>query len=115
MKINKLATPEAIIGELGRRIAQRRIKLGMTQAQAAEQVGSSKRTIERIESGGDTQLSTLIRLLRLLDLVDPLEKLIPDAKTTPMEMLKNQPKTPRRVKSKRIIKPKQPWKWGDEE
>ncbi len=114
MKINKQATPEAIIAELGQRIAQRRIEMGITQAQAAEQAGLGKRTIERIESGGDTQLSTLIRLLRLLDMVDALEQLIPKAKNTPLEMLKNQPKTSKRVKPRQITKPKKTWKWGDE-
>ena len=48
MKIGKQAIPEVIIKELGMRIAHRRIELNITQAEAAEQAGVGKRTIERI-------------------------------------------------------------------
>jgi transcriptional regulator with XRE-family HTH domain len=66
VKIESQLTPEAVVQELGRRLARRRLDLGMTQANAAEQAGLGKRTVERIEAGGDTQLSTIIRLLRVL-------------------------------------------------
>ena len=39
MKIEKQTTPDAIITELGVRVAQRRIELGMTQAEVAQQAG----------------------------------------------------------------------------
>ena len=87
----------------------------MTQAKAAEQAGVGKRTIERIEAGGDTQLTTLIRLLRILDLIDHLDQLIPEATTSPMEMLKHPSKPRKRAKPKQETKPKEPWKWGDEQ
>lgn len=116
MKIETQTTPEAIITELGVRIAHRRIELGMTQAQVAERAGVGKRTIERIEAGEDTQLTTLIRLLRILDLTDQLDQLIPETTVSPMEMLKQQQQTPRqRATPKQKAKPKKPWKWGDEE
>jgi transcriptional regulator with XRE-family HTH domain len=116
MKIDKQTTPEAVIGELGERIARRRIELGLTQAQAAAGAGVGKRTIERIEAGSDTQLSTLIRLLGVLDLADRLDQLIPPAGASPMEMLKHkgQPEPRKRVISKRASGPRAPWKWGDE-
>lgn len=115
MKIEKQSAPEAVIQELGTRIARRRIERGMTQAEAAEQAGVGKRTIERIEAGGDMQLTTLIRLLRVLDLTTHLDQLIPETPISPMEMLKHQPKTRKRVTSQRATKPKEPWKWGDEQ
>lgn len=116
MKIEIQARPEAVVAELGLRIAHRRIELGITQAQAAAQAGVGKRTIERIEAGGDTQLTTLIRLLRVLDLTDRLDQLIPEAKASPIEMLKQQQKQPRkRATARQKTKPSKPWKWGDEE
>jgi len=115
MKIGKQAVPEVIIKELGMRIAHRRLELGITQAQAADQSGVGKRTIERIEAGYDTQLTTLIRLLRVLELTDHLDQLIPEATPTPMEMLKHQAKPRKRATPKRKTKSKKPWKWGDEE
>ena len=50
MKIDKQLTPEAVLEELGRRLARRRLDLGMTQADAAEQAGLGKRTVERTEA-----------------------------------------------------------------
>jgi transcriptional regulator with XRE-family HTH domain len=114
MKIEKQITPETIIAELGKRLAHRRIELGMTQAQAADQSGVGKRTIERIEAGHDTQLTTLIRLLRILDLVDHLDQLVPEVDVSPIERLRRQPKPRRRAPSRQKTQSAKPWKWGDE-
>ena len=88
MKIEKQTAPESALTELGVRMARRRIELGMTQAKAADQAGVGKRTVERIEAGADTQLSTLIRLLSVLDLAEHLDRLVPAGRVSPMEMLK---------------------------
>ena len=115
MKIETQTSPEVIIAELGARITHRRIGLGIPQAQLAEQAGVGKRTIERIEKGKDTQLTTLVRILRILDLTDNLNQLVPEAKVSPIEMLKQQQQPPRqRATSKQKTKAKKPWKWGDE-
>ena len=55
MKITKQATDEAVLSELGGRLAQVRLERNLTQAQLAEQAGVSKRTVERlgIRRGGD--------------------------------------------------------------
>ncbi|OHB59892.1 MAG: transcriptional regulator [Planctomycetes bacterium GWF2_42_9] len=115
MKIEKKTSPETILLELGKRIANRRIEQGITQAQSAEQAGVGKRTIERIEAGGDIQLTTLIRLLGVLDLAGNLDQLIPEATPSPMEMLKNQARPRKRAVTKKPNKLKKPWKWGDEQ
>jgi transcriptional regulator with XRE-family HTH domain len=115
MKIDKQAIPEVIVLELGSRIARQRIELGMTQAQAAQRAGVSKRTIERFEAGGDTQLTTLVRLLGVLGMADRLDQLIPAATSSPMEMLKHQSRPRKRATSKRTNKPKKPWIWGDQQ
>ena len=115
MKIEKQTTPEAVITELGMRMAQRRVELSMTQSELAEQAGVGKRTVERIEAGTDTQLSTLIRLLNVLGLTEHLDHLVPEATFSPMEMLEHQVKPRKRATPKRAAKPKGPWKWGDEQ
>ena len=114
MRIKIQTAPEATITELGIRIARRRIELGMTQARAASQAGVGKRTIERIEAGADTQLSTLIRLLYVLDLTERLDQLIPAAVVSPMEMLKNRRKPRKRARPRKADGPSEPWTWGDE-
>ena len=65
MKITGLLTDDAVLAELGARIAARRLELQLTQAAVAEQAGIAKRTLERIEAGQTSQLTTLVRVLRI--------------------------------------------------
>ncbi len=115
MKIEKQMTPETVLEELGRRIARRRLDLGITQADAAEQAGLGKRTVERIEAGRDIQMSTLIRLLRVLELIDGVDRLVPETGLRPMELLRLKGKDRRRASSKRAVKSDEKWHWGDQE
>jgi len=114
MKIEGLLTGEAILAELGGRLAQRRLELQLTQEMLAEQAGVSKRTVERIEAGATTQMSTLIRILRVLELLDRLETLVPEAGPRPMDLIKLKGKARKRASGKRKSTDKGPWHWGDE-
>ena len=115
MKISKLLADDAILAELGERLARRRLDLQLTQADAAEQAGIAKRTLERIEAGHSAQLSSMIRIFRVLDLLPGLESLIPEAGPRPMDLLKRKGKVRQRASKRR--RPEQsdrPWNWGDE-
>ena len=79
MQIFPLLSDEAILDELGSRIAQLRIGLEWSQAAAAEQAGISKRTLERLEAGNSVQLSSLVRILRVLDGFSGLDQLLPES------------------------------------
>ncbi len=115
MKISELLTDEAVLTELGERIARERINLQLTQAEAAAQAGVSKRTLERIESGNSVQMSSYIRLLRVLKLLPRLEQLLPESQPGPMALLRQKGKARQRA-SKRGAgsKKDQPWSWDDE-
>jgi len=115
MKISKLLADEAILAEIGARLARRRLDLQLTQAEVAEQAGIAKRTLERIEAGHSAQMSSMIRLFRVLDLLPGLESLVPDAEPRPMELLKRKGKARQRASKPRAAKPSaEPWRWGDE-
>lgn len=114
MKIQGLLTDEAILAELGGRLAQRRLELQFTQEMLAEQAGISKRTVERIEAGATAQISTLIRILRALELLDRLETLVPEAAPRPMDLVKLKGKARQRASGKRQSAREAPWQWGDE-
>ncbi|MEN7972915.1 MAG: helix-turn-helix domain-containing protein [Verrucomicrobiota bacterium] len=114
MKIEKLLMDDAILVELGRRLAQRRLELQLTQADLAEQAGISKRTVERIEVGATTQMSTMIRILRALELLDRLEALVPESGPRPMDLIKLKGNARKRASGKRKSEGKGPWQWGDE-
>ena len=113
MKINNLSD-EAILAELGLRLARRRLELDLTQAELAEQAGVSKRTVERLEAGAPTHLSTLIQILRFLQLLDGLEALVPEVAPRPLELLKLKGKARQRASRKRVQSGSEPWQWGDE-
>src|SRR5690606_25087061 len=79
MKIDANLTDLAILQALGERLAARRIAMGMTQAEADEQVGVSERTLERLEAGDARQSQDVVRVLRVLLLLDGLEAMLPSA------------------------------------
>jgi transcriptional regulator with XRE-family HTH domain len=114
MKIEELLSDEAILRELGERLAQRRLELELTQAELAEQAGVSKRTVERMEVGATTQLSTLIRVLRVLDLLARLDKLVTVSGPRPTDLLKLKGKERQRAPRGKKSAPDEPWQWGDE-
>ena len=114
MKIDGLLTDDAILAELGGRFAQRRLELQLTQEMLAEQAGVSKRTVERVEAGATTQISSIIRILRVLGLLDRLETLVPEAGLRPMDLLKLKGKVRKRASGKRKPTDEIPWKWGNE-
>lgn len=112
MKITDLLTDDAVLAELGARIAGRRVELQLTQAALAEQAGIAKRTLERMEAGQTSQLSTLVRVLRVLDATSGLDGLIPESGPRPMDLLKQKGKVRQRASGKRAAQGK-PWQWEE--
>lgn len=119
MKITPQLTDDAVLAELGTRLARRRIDLQLTQEAVAEQAGIGKRTLERMEAGKVAQLTTLVRVLRVLDAVAGLESLIPETGPRPMELLQRKSKPRRRVygvrgQVKGRVAEGKPWQWGED-
>lgn len=117
MRIDEMLSDDAVLIELGERIARLRVDRGYTQAVLAEQAGISKRTLERLEAGASCQLTSLIRVLRELGVISGLEQLLPAARPGPMALLRGKGKQPQRVRSASTAQTSEPdaeWKWGDE-
>jgi len=118
MKISRLLADEAILAELGGRIARRRLELQLTQANLAEQAGVAKRTVERIEAGASAQMASLIRIFRVLELLPNLELLLPDVQPSPMDLLRQKGKVRQRASGQRqtnhLAEEPQPWSWDDD-
>jgi transcriptional regulator with XRE-family HTH domain len=112
--MNAQLTNPQIEQELGKRLKARRLDLNLSQAQAAERSGLSRRTITAIENGKGSTLATLIALLRALQALDTLEGFLPDPGPSPLLLAKLQAE-PRKYASKpRKTQTPSPWKWGDE-
>ena len=86
--------------------------MGITQADLAREAGVGKRTVERIEAGAGGQLASLVRMLRVLDLLPALDALVPEGAESPIQLLERS----RRGRVRKRARPrKRPgWKWGDE-
>ena len=115
MKISTHLSDDTILAEFGERITRRRLDLQLTQAALAEQAGVAKRTVERIEAGASAQMSTMIRIFRVLDLLSNLDQMIPEAGPGPMDFLKRKGKERQRASSRRRkLKSEEPWTWDDD-
>jgi len=116
MKISNSLSDETILAEIGERIARRRLDFQLTQAAIAKQAGIAKRTVERVEAGATAQLSTLIRIFRVLDLLPVLDQALPEPKPRPIDVITRKGKTRKRASSKaRRVKKDASWTWGDEQ
>jgi len=115
MKILADTGDEAVLAELGERLARRRLDLGLTQADLAREAGVAKRTVERIEAGASAQLASLIRVLRTLDLLPALDAFLPAPRPSPIELLETQGRQRERASGRRRSgAPDSKWTWGDE-
>ena len=118
MKIDPQLTDQAVLEELGRRIAQTRLERNLTQAQVGTEAGVGSATVQRLEAGRSVKVASLIRVLRVLGLLEALDRLIPEPTPSPLERLKLQGKRRRRAAPNRPVTgtrdAAQPWTWGDE-
>lgn len=119
MRISNELSDEVILSELGRRLAQRRLARSLSQAALAAEAGMAKRTVERVEAGESVQLITLVRLCRVLDLMDGLDQWLPEMGPTPLVLLKEKKagKGRQRASGQRnapaMKSGEKPWAWGD--
>ena len=97
MELQAALTDAAVLEVLGQRLARHRIEAGLTQADLAEQAGIGKRTLERIEAGRGAELTNFIRVLRVLDRLEGLDRLLPELPPSPIAQLKLRGKQRQRV------------------
>jgi transcriptional regulator with XRE-family HTH domain len=97
MNPRTIAEAEVLLGDHLRRL---RIDSGITQEQLADRADLSVKSVRALETGRGGKLSTLIRVLRVLDRDDWLDTLHPEPEVSPMRLLRESrgEKTRRRVR-----------------
>lgn len=120
---DELLTDKATLLTLGLKLRQLRLQKNITQTELAKESGVAKRTIERFEKGASVQLTSFVRMMRTLGLLEELLHLIPDQTDSPMaKMLAEKqsgytssatPKRQRASKKKTSPPPESPWEWGE--
>ena len=81
-------TNDAIEKEVGQRMKMMRLKKNMTQNELAMKSGLSRVAISRIERGHGVTFSSLVKILRVLNLLQNLEKLTPPPQPSPLDLLR---------------------------
>ena len=111
----KFLTDQSVLEEIGERLAQRRIEMGLTQAHLATQAGVGRATVERLEAGHSTQMSSFVRILRVLGLLEGFIGLVPEPGPGPMDLLKKRPKLRQRAsRAREAGEAGASWSWDDD-
>jgi transcriptional regulator with XRE-family HTH domain len=102
MQIGNLLTDSAVLQELGERLARTRLERNLTQAQLAHEAGLAPLTVLRLERGEGVKLTSLVRVLRVLGMLEALDRLIPEPTPSPIELVKLQGRRRRRASGARV-------------
>jgi transcriptional regulator with XRE-family HTH domain len=120
MNLEELMTDDAVLEELGRRLARQRLERNWTQAQMAAEAGLGQATVQRAERGESVQMTSMVKLLRTLGLLGALDAAVPESIVLPIAQLEREQRHARRRASGRgrgraADEPgERPWTWGDE-
>jgi transcriptional regulator with XRE-family HTH domain len=99
MRIRQTSRTPAVLQELGQRIERLRLRRNRSLADLAAAAGVGSATLQRLESGRNANLKTLVQVLRALDRLGDLDTVIPDVEVSPFEISGSR-KTPRRRASR---------------
>src|SRR5271154_4551765 len=122
MHLDEIMTDAAVLAELGRRLERHRLARNWTQAEMALQAGVGQATVQRAERGESVQMTSMIKLLRALELLAGFDLAIPESIDLPVAQLeREQRKRRRRARGRRGHRggppaepAEEPWRWGDE-
>jgi transcriptional regulator with XRE-family HTH domain len=118
MRLDDLHTEDAVLAELGERLERHRVERNRTQAEMAEDAGIGRATLQRIEAGESVQMTSMLKLLRALDLLGALDAAVPRAIELPIARLEREQRGRRQrargMRGRPVPKPSaKPWRWGD--
>jgi transcriptional regulator with XRE-family HTH domain len=92
---------QAILAEIGTRLRRRRLDRNLTQQEVADQAGLTRVTVGELERGAPAGMLTLIRILRVLGMVEELESFLPEPGPSPLQLAKLQGRRRQRASGKK--------------
>ena len=112
-----VASSEAVIEALCRRLEEIRLSRNASQAGLAEEAGVSRSTMTRIADGKPVSLDSFVRVMLALRLADHLAALLPDPGVRPVDRARLGGRERRRARPKpdpESAGSRPNWAWGDE-
>lgn len=98
-----------ILKDIARKIKKKRISLNISQEYLSQKTGLSIHTISNIETGKSYTMDSFIKVMRVLGMIDNLDKVVSDVVVDP-DTVKDK-KQKQRVKQK-VEKNNNSWTWG---
>jgi transcriptional regulator with XRE-family HTH domain len=92
------STSHELEQRLGVRLRELRLLKNIDQRSLATRAGVSLNALKHLESGKGARVNSLVKILRALDRADWLETLAPSVSISPMQMLKQGRREPKRVR-----------------
>jgi len=119
MHLNEIVTDAAVLAELGRRLERHRLERNWTQAEMAAEAGVGQATVQRAERGQSVQMTSMIKLMRALELLAGLDLAIPESIDLPIARLEREQRGHRRrARGRRggppVTDAGERWRWGEE-
>ena len=119
MHFLELLTDDAVLEELGTRIARHRLERNLTQEDLAERAGVGRATLQRLEEGRSVQATSLVRVLRALGLLGGLDATVPERVVMPISEVDRARRPRQRARrsspgSRDDGRQTERWTWGDE-
>ena len=115
MKIDYLTPDQAILSQLGKRLARVRKQQGVSQEQLAKEAGIGVATLRRIEGGKSGQMESWIKIMKALRMTSSIDALLPEQFNSPRAQVLTSHKG-RKKRSARLADrvEESPATWGDE-
>lgn len=76
----------AVLKRLGERQKQMRIRMGLMQKELAEQAGVSLLTVANFEKGKSVTTANLVKIMRVLGLLENLDGMFPESRISPLQL-----------------------------
>ena len=86
MKIRQTSRTPAILEEIGNRVERLRLQQNRGLADLARDAGIGIATLQRLETGTNVNLRTLVQVLRTLNRLSDIDNIIPDIEISPFEI-----------------------------
>jgi transcriptional regulator with XRE-family HTH domain len=123
MHLDEIMTDAAVLAELGGRLERHRLERNLTQAELAAEAGVGQATVQRAERGESVQMTSMVKLLRALELLAALDAAVPESIDLPIAQLEREQRKTRRRRARgrrgrrggpAAESAEEPWTWGDE-